>query len=81
MKLINPEHSPPSDAQKRKSEKPVVCYPINSLPDNNLEALKAVKKKSRKVSELVVNQRQAGCIEIPKGCFFKNCFCRRAASR
>ena len=50
MKLINPEHAPPSDAQKRKSEKPVVCYPINSLPDNNLEALKAVKKKSRKVS-------------------------------
>ena len=44
MKLINPEHAPPSDAQKRKSEKPVVCYPINSLPDNNLEALKAVKK-------------------------------------
>ena len=71
MKLINPEHAPPSDAQKRKSEKPVVCYPIKSLPDNNLEALKAVKKKSRKVSELVVNPRQAGCIEIPKGCFFK----------
>ena len=71
MKLINPEHAPPSDAQKRKSEKPVVCYPIKSLPGNNLEALKAVKKKSRKVSELVVNPRQAGCIEIPKGCFFK----------
>ena len=48
MKLINPEHAPPSDAQKRKSEKPVVCYPINSLPDDNLEALKAVKKKSKK---------------------------------
>ena len=46
MKLINPEHASPSDAQKRKSEKPVVCYPINSLPDNNLKALKAVKKLS-----------------------------------
>ena len=71
MKLINPEHASPSDAQERKSEKPVVCYPVNSLPDNNLKALKAIKKKSRKVSELVVNPRQAGCIEIPKGCFFK----------
>ena len=48
MKLINPEHAPPSDAQKRKSEKPVVCYPINSLPDNNLEALKDVKKNPEK---------------------------------
>ena len=48
MKLINPEHAPPSDAQKRKSEKPVVCYPIKSLPGNNLEALKAVKKNLEK---------------------------------
>ena len=71
MKLINPEHAPPSEAQRRKSEKPVVCYLINFLPDNNLKTLKDAKKKSRKVSELVVNPRQAGCIEIPKGCFFK----------
>ena len=69
MKLINPEHASPSDAQKRKSEKPVVCYPIKSLPGNNLEALKAVKKKSRKVSELVVSK--AGRLHRnSKGLFF-----------
>ncbi len=71
MKLSEPDHKPPKDAAARKSIEPVVCYPPDSIAPPDFEHLRLVRAKATKSSEILVQPRDAGCIEVPAGCFFR----------
>ena len=71
MKLKHAQHAVPPDAQDRKSVKPVICYPPEALPKPDLIHLKGQRANSVKVDHLLVPPRDAGCITVPKGAFFR----------
>lgn len=73
MKLDVPSHANPEDHEARKSIAPVICYPPETLPPVDLPRLQAMREGATKSAELLVQPRDAGCIEVPKGAFFRIC--------
>lgn len=71
MKRTPPQHSGPANAEALRDIKPVICYPPETLPDPDLPRLAARRAKAAKTAELLVQPREAGCIEVPAGCFFR----------
>lgn len=71
MKLKHAQHAVPSDAQDRKSVKPVICYPTETLPKPDLIHLEDGRANAVKVDQLLVAPRDAGCINVPKGYLFR----------
>jgi len=71
MKLDQPQHSLPTDADIRKAIKPVICYPPETLPKPDLDAYRALRAGAEKAGQLLVDPRDAGCIAVPKGAFFR----------
>lgn len=71
MKLEQPVHLPPIDADIRKTIKPVICYPPETLPKPDLAKYKALRVGAEKSAQLLVAPRDAGCIAVPKGAFFR----------
>ena len=61
----------PSDAQERLSIKPVVCYPIDTLPKYNADFYETAQSKMTLIDSLTIAPRSAGTIEVPKGHFFR----------
>lgn len=68
MKLSSPRHPAPSDAAQRLGVKPVVCYPPETLPEAGREPL---PEGLRKTEEITVPPRDARCIEVPAGAYFR----------
>ena len=73
MKLDKPLHSAPGDGDARKTIAPVICYPPETLPSVDLDRLKGARRGATKTAELLVQPRDAGCIEVPQGAFFRIC--------
>ena len=71
MKLSTPEHTAPIRAHDMKSIRPVICYPTETLPTPNLPKIRAMRKDAVKVDEITIAPRDAGCIEVPAGAFFR----------
>lgn len=71
MKLSQPQHALPKDARTRQDIEPVVCYPPETLPPVNTEALKALRSGADHVATCTVAPRDAGCIKVPAGSFFR----------
>ncbi len=71
MKLDEPHHPRPDDADARKAVKPVICYPPETLPAPDLAALTALRKSATKSAAISVLPRDAACIDVPAGCFFR----------
>jgi len=71
MKLTKPEHISPLDAAARHSIKPVICYPVETLPVANVAGYRAARDGWRKTSELLILPREARCFEVPAGHFFR----------
>lgn len=71
MKLKHPDHAAPNDAQTRKAVQPVICYPPETLPPVDVATLQAVRAGAVKVGEVVAQPRDAACIDVPAGCFFR----------
>lgn len=71
MKLNQPQHAFPSDAQKRKSIEPVICYPPEALPAPDLNHFKGLRANAVKTDHVLVAPRDAACIKVPKGAFFR----------
>ena len=68
-----PENPPPTDAQQRRSAKPVIAYDPATLPDANLAALKAARRTLTLVNSIEIAPRDAACFEVPAGSFFRIC--------
>lgn len=71
MKPKSPQHDAPETAEEMKAVRPVICYPPETLPDPNLARLRELRSAARKTDEITITPRDAGCIEVPAGCFFR----------
>jgi uncharacterized protein len=68
---MRPVVLPPADAQDRRRQKPVICYPVNALPLPDLAALGAARNNLTKIAELLVPPRDGRAFEVPRGHFFR----------
>lgn len=68
MKLTAPRHPAPPDAAKRRGVKPVICYPTETLPETRRQPL---PKELQRTGEITVPPRDARCIEVPAGAYFR----------
>jgi len=60
---------PPADAGIRKSIKPVVCYPVETLPRPDLSAYRALRDDLTLIETFVVPPREAATWSVPSGHF------------
>lgn len=65
----SPITAAPSDAAARKAVKPVVCYPVESLPRPDLAAYRALRDDLDHVETVVVPPREAATWSVPVGHF------------
>jgi uncharacterized protein len=68
---VRPGVSPPADAEDRRRRKPVVCYPVGTLPQPDLAALDAARGGLTRTAELLVPPRDGRAFEVPRGHFFR----------
>jgi len=61
----------PEDAAARKAIKPVICYPVETLPRPDLAAYRALRDGLEHVETVVVPPREAACWTVPAGHFFR----------
>ena len=59
MKLPTSVTTPPDDAEVRRAFEPVICYPVDRLPDFDSEFYANAKADMRLVREIVVEPRDA----------------------
>ncbi|MEO6301435.1 MAG: DUF1989 domain-containing protein [Paracoccaceae bacterium] len=71
MKLIHPEHAAPADSADRKAVRPVVCYPVEGLPQPDLGRYRAAREGWQLVATVRVPPREAMCFDVPAGHFFR----------
>ncbi|WP_431323431.1 urea carboxylase-associated family protein [Rhizobium sp. YTU87027] len=64
-----PITSAPEDASSRKAIKPVICYPVDTLPRPDLQAYRALRHDLVFVERLIVPPRDAACWNVPAGHF------------
>jgi len=62
---------PPTDAAARRAVKPVVCYPVETLPVTDMDRLKAARETLTKIDEVIVPPREGKAFNVPKGHFFR----------
>ena len=62
---------PPADAAQRRAVKPVVCYPVETLPVPDMDRLAAVRETLTKIDEVIVPPREGKAFNVPKGHFFR----------
>ena len=71
MKPIRPETDPPADGDARKSVRPVICYPVLSLPPPNLELYRSARQTLAPVGDILIPARDARTFRVPAGHFFR----------
>jgi uncharacterized protein len=71
MKPDQPSHPAPSDSAARKAIAPVICYPVQSLPQPDLAPYLAARDGWSRVDEVLVPAREARCFDVPAGHFFR----------
>ncbi|MGA0614999.1 urea carboxylase-associated family protein [Paracoccus sp. KR1-242] len=60
---------PPPDAEARKAVRPVICYPVETLPRPDLDAYRALRDGLEPVARVIIPARDARCWSIPAGHF------------
>ena len=66
-----PENKAPADAETRKGVKPVICYPVDTLPAPDMALCSAARKQMKLVEEVVVPPRDAATFRVAAGNFFR----------
>ena len=61
----------PDDAELRKSVKPVICYPTDSLKSPNMNDYLIARKNLKKIDQIIIHPRDAKCFRVPKSHFFR----------
>lgn len=64
-------HIRPTDADERRAIEPVICYPVEGLPQRDLPLYENARATAMKVSETLVPARDARCFKVPAGHFFR----------
>ena len=64
----------PVDAKDRIKAKPIVCYPIEDLKENNLSILHSVRKNLKSIDEIIIPPRDARTfVSNARTCKSSNC--------
>ena len=63
--------SRPEDADARRAVKPVICYPVDTLPKPDMALYQSARAGLQKTSELRVPPREAATFHVPAGNFFR----------
>lgn len=71
MKPEQPETTVPTDAARRRAVRPVVCYPVATLPAPDLPAYRAARAGWTQTASVLVPPREARCFDVPAGHFFR----------
>lgn len=61
----------PSDADERRAVPPVVCYPVERLPQPDLPLYETARRTAKKVGEVLAPARDAACFTVKAGQFFR----------
>lgn len=61
----------PDDAEARRAVKPVICYPVETLPQPDMALLTGARQDLRKTDEVLVQPRDAATFAVPAGHFFR----------
>ncbi len=61
----------PADAAARRAIKPVICYPVDTLPPPDMTAYAAARQAMELTDVVVVPPRDAGTFHVPAGHFFR----------
>ena len=61
----------PEDAAARRAIKPVICYPVDTLPQPDMVLYTAARETLTKTSEVLIPPRDARTFEVPAGHFFR----------
>ena len=61
----------PTDSEKRKKTKPIICYPSEKLNISNLSIYQNARNHLNLISEVIVPPRDAKCFEVKEGHFFR----------
>jgi uncharacterized protein YcgI (DUF1989 family) len=67
----DPLNAPPADAAARRAVKPVICYPVSTLPRPDLAAYRVLRDGLELVERVVVPPREAETWVVPAGHFFR----------
>lgn len=71
MKLALPQHSAPNDADVRREQAPVICYPTDGLPPRPMALYGDARTELTPVDRVRAEPREAAAIRIPAGHFFR----------
>ena len=69
MTLSSP--TPPVDAAARRGVKPVVVYPVETLPKPDITVLEAIRQTIVRRNEVIVPPRDARTFRVKRGQFFR----------
>ncbi len=61
----------PADAAARRAIRPVICYPVDTLPAPDLALYAAARNHLTKVGDTIVPPREARCFSVPAGHYFR----------
>lgn len=67
----HPETLPPKDADNRRANRPVVCYPVETLPKPDMPLYRAARKSLEMIEAVTVPPRDGRCFHVPAGHFFR----------
>lgn len=71
MKPDTPSFPAPDDKDARRAKPAVICYPVDTLPRPDVVAMTDRRAGATKTGTCVVAPRDAGCIAVPAGGFFR----------
>lgn len=63
--------NPPDDADARRAIAPVICYPVETLPQPDMAFYSAARTGMTKVDEVTVPPRDAATFSVPAGHIFR----------
>ncbi len=61
----------PPDAAARRAVRPVICYPVETLPKPDMAAYLAARAGWTRTGETLIPPREAGTFSVPAGHFFR----------
>ncbi len=71
MKPTHPETAAPADAAARRAIRPVICYPVETLPPADMDRYRALRAGLKPLSTTLVPAREARCFNVPAGHVFR----------
>lgn len=65
------KNTPPRDAAARRAVKPIICYPVDTLPQPDMAMVAAARDTLEMTEKIIVPPRDARTFMVPAGHFFK----------